>query len=56
MIMVRALERGISLSDFNDMTVGMLIGYIQTYNNLNGSKKEDEEECREATQADFDNF
>lgn len=51
--MVRALERGISLSDFNDLTMGMIIDYVITYNNL---YKEKDEEVREATQDDFDNF
>lgn len=51
--MVRALERGISLSDFNDLTIGMIIDYVITYNNLYNEK---DDEVREATQDDFDNF
>ena len=52
--MCRVFERGLSLADFENMTVGMLIGYITTYNNLNS--KEEKEEMREATQSDYDNF
>lgn len=53
MLMVRAIERGLSLYDFNEMTVGFIVGYITTYNNLNSSENDDEE-IREATQADYD--
>lgn len=55
-IMVGALKRGISLNDFNDLTVGMIIGYITEWNNHNLSDDEKEEETRQATQADFDSF
>lgn len=55
MLMVRALERGLTLRDFEDLTVGMIIDYIITYNNLNVNEDE-EDEVREATQADFDAF
>lgn len=52
--MLRALERGLSLSDFDYMTVGMIIDFIVTYNN---ERIEDqEEETRQATQDDFDRF
>jgi len=54
--MVRALERGLALNDFHEMTVGMIVGYITTYNNLNLSDEEKEDEVKEATQADFDAF
>ncbi len=53
-IMVGALKRGISLNDFNDLTVGMIIGYITEWNNHNLSDDERESTVREATQADFD--
>lgn len=56
MLMVRALERGLTLRDFEDLTVGMIIDYIITYNNLNVNEDEEEDEVREATQADFDAF
>ena len=53
-LMLRALERGLSLSDFDYMTVGMIIDFIVAYNN---ERIEDqEEESRQATQDDFDRF
>lgn len=55
-LMVRALERGLVLSDFREMTVGMIIDYITTYNNLNLNEEEKEDEIRMATQADYDAF
>lgn len=54
--MLRARERGLSLSDFEQMTPGMIIGYIITYNNENMSEDEKEDTIRVATQADFDRF
>jgi hypothetical protein len=53
-LIIRALERGLSLSDFNEMTVGMLIDFIVTYNNEKIDHEEEEE--RFATQNDFDRF
>lgn len=53
--MVRAIERGLSLFDFNVMTPGMIIGYIVTFNDLFDSGNEKEVE-REATQDDYDSF
>ena len=51
--MVRAIERGLSLRDFEELTIGMIIGYIITYNECNSNE---EEQDRQATQADFDAF
>ena len=55
-IILRAVERGLSLSDFDEMTVGMIIDFIVTYNNENLTEEEKEEEMRSATQADFDRW
>lgn len=56
MLLVRANERGISLIDFERMTMGMILDYIITYNNLNISEEDKEESIREANQNDFDSF
>lgn len=53
--MVRALERGLTLADFEMMTLGMITGYIVTYNDCMHPEKEIETE-REATQEDYDRF
>ncbi len=56
-IMVGALKRGISLNDFNEMTLGMIVGYITEWNNQGLSDDEKEEETIiEATQGHFDSF
>ncbi len=52
--MVRALERGLTVQDFETMTIGMIMDYIITYNNLNDEENNDN--IAEATQADFDDF
>jgi hypothetical protein len=49
LLVCRALERGITLSDFDNLTIGMIMDIIITYNNENV-----EEDTREATQSDFD--
>lgn len=51
--MVRALERGLNLEDFEVLTIGMIIGYITTYNECNSNEENDE---RDAEQSDFDVF
>lgn len=56
LIIVRSLERGLTLKDFEDMTVGMLLDVIITFNNLHLEDDEKEEITREATQSDMDNF
>ena len=53
--MLRAIERGLTLHDFNEMTLGMILGYITTYNNAN-MKDEEEGTVRMATQDDYDKF
>jgi hypothetical protein len=54
--MLRALERGITLRDFEHLTLGMIIGFITTYNNEHLDDNEKEDTVRTATQADFDRF
>jgi len=54
--MLRALERGLTLRDFEHLTLGMIIGFITTYNNERLGEDEKEESVRKATQEDFDCF
>ena len=54
--MLRAFERGLCLRDFDDMTVGMILDFIITYNNENLTEEEKEEETRLAKQGDFDRW
>lgn len=54
--MLRAIERGLTLRDFEDMTVGMITDFIITYNNEQDENKEDEDEIRIADQSDFNRF
>jgi len=58
MLMLGALERGLSLRDFEDLTPGMLLDYIITYNNerRNDADGDTRETVRQATQVDFDRF
>lgn len=54
--MLRAIERGLTLPDINEMTIGMIIGYIIEYNNERLDEDDKVETIRDATQADFDLF
>jgi len=54
--MLRALERGLTLRDFEDLTFGMILGFITTYNNERLGDDEKEDSVRMATQADFDRW
>lgn len=52
--MLRSIERGLPLCEWENLTVGMIFGFIIEFNNE--QLDEDETEAREATQADFDKF
>lgn len=54
--MLRAIESGLTLRDFEDLTFGMIVGYITTYNNERLGEDEKEDNVRTAGQADFDRF
>lgn len=58
MVIVRALERGITLRDWEVLTFGMILDIIITGNNMNMDEGEDEagERVRKASQADMDSF
>lgn len=55
-----ALDAGLSLQDFNIMTIGMILEYMDECYELRMQQMEinntEEETVREATQADFDCF
>ena len=54
--MLRAIERGLTLRDFEELTLGMILGYVVTYNNEHLDANEKEDTVRQATQVDFDAF
>ena len=56
LIMLRAIERGLSLRDFEDLTIGMIIGYITTYNNEQLDEDDKQDAVRVAGQSDFNKF
>lgn len=55
-MVLRALKRGLTLRDFEDLTFGMIMGIIVTYNNERLDDDERKDTVRPATQADFDQF
>lgn len=53
-LLVKALSRGLTLRDFDEMTIGMIIDYVICYDEENNPNKK--ETPREATQEDIDRF
>jgi len=54
MVIASAISRGLTLEDFEKLTLGQVLDHIITYNNA--MIKDDKPKSRKATQADFDNF
>jgi len=57
-VMLRALERGLTLRDFEMLTMGAIIDYIAAYNDENavGSRQTASARSRQASQQDYDQF
>jgi len=49
--MLRAIDAGLTLRDFDYLTAGMILDFIITTSN-----DRSEDDAREATQADYDRF
>ncbi len=54
-LIYHSLKRGISLSDYEILTTGMIIGLITEHNNIE-LNDEEEKTIRTASQDDYDNF
>lgn len=55
--MVHAISRGLMLSDFHELSVGMILDYIGVYDMLHGEKENGEDNyTKSANQNDFNNF
>lgn len=55
-LMTGAIRRGLFLSDFMEMTIGMIFDYVITYNNMEYEASNDDEKIVLAKQSDFDAF
>lgn len=56
MIMAGAIARGLMLRDFDTMTIGQIVDYCKTYNEINRSDDERAKDTKIASQKDFDRF
>lgn len=54
--MHRAIQRGLSVSDFEDMTIGMIIDFCIFYDNEHMENDPKSDTVRDATQEDIDAF
>lgn len=56
MLLHRAVERGLTAADFENMTIGMIIDYLTTCQNedLESRSEKHDSSARPATQADVD--
>lgn len=55
-LMIHALKRGLLLIDFNELSIGMILDYINQYDQLHSCKDDGEEHIRKAEQKDFNAF
>lgn len=56
LVMLRAIERGLPLSEFENMTFGMITDFVVSYNNDHLKEEEKESGVVMARQADFDRY
>lgn len=54
-LMVHALKRGVVIADFNVLSIGMILDYINKYDQMHSDKK-GQSSSIEAMQNDFDTF
>ena len=55
-LMIHALKRGILIADFNVLSVGMILEYINWYDWLYGGEQEEKNSTTKANQIQFDIF
>lgn len=53
LLMVRSIERGLPLRDWEFLTIGMIVDYVIEFNNL---RSDQPETVKVAGQAEFDRF
>ena len=53
-----AISRGLTLRDFEDLSLGQIVDYCKTYNDAHKEKDEEKKDTkvRTASQGDFDRF
>jgi len=58
MLLRRAIERGLTAADFENMTIGMILDYLTTCNNedIEMENRKKRGATRYASQADYDAF
>jgi len=54
--MIHAIKRGLLLSDFDELSVGMILDYINQYDFLHLDKDYTEKDIKKASQDEFDQF
>ena len=55
-LMIHAIKRGLLLNDFNELSVGMILDYINEYDQIFNSKESMDKGVRKAEQFDFNSF
>lgn len=55
-LMIHAIKRGLLLNDFNELSVGMILDYINRYDVLTSDISEERESSIIANQSHFDTF
>lgn len=55
-LMVHAIKRGLLIADFQELSVGMILDYINQYDQLYSNHGDNEKNIELAHQKDFDHF
>ncbi|MBP3886363.1 MAG: hypothetical protein J6F30_01725 [Cellulosilyticum sp.] len=55
-LMVHSLERGLLLADFNELSVGMIVDYVNHYDQIYCIQDKHKKNIELAQQKDFDRF
>lgn len=55
-LLVHAITRGLCVADLHEMSIGMIVEYINQYDQLHSNKENEEEHIRKASQIEFNSF
>ena len=55
-LMVHAIKRGLLITDFHELSIGMILDYINKYDELNTNSNDERANIVKARQDEFNNF
>ncbi len=55
-LMVHELKRGLFIANFHELSIGIILDYINQYDHLHNTAESEEENIRKASQIEFNIF